>query len=133
MSRKKARECAFKLVFEIPFHENEYGKRLKFYCEEYTDAELTKKDYEYINLVVPKCFENLEFIDAKIQKSLKGWTINRLPKTTTALLRLAVSEIEYADDIPYQVAINEAVELAKIYGGDDAPSFINGVLASIIN
>lgn len=132
MSRKEARDCAFKLVFEIPFHENEYEERLKYYSEEYDDVSLNKNDFDYINLVVVKCFENLESIDAKIQKNLRGWTVKRLPKTTAAILRLAVSEMEYADDVPYQVAINEAVELAKTYGGDDDPAFVNGVLAGIV-
>ena len=131
MSRKKARECAFKLIFEIPFHENEYESRLNHYVS-VCDDELTNNDKNYIDSSVRKCFENLELIDAKIQKHLKGWTLARLPKTTAAILRLAVTEIDFVDDVPYQVAINEAVELTKLYGNDDDPAFVNGVLASIV-
>lgn len=132
MSRKKARDCAFKLIFEIPFHENEYETRLNYYADTYDEDDLTKKDLDYINFTVKKCFENVETIDAKIQKHLKGWTVSRLAKTSVAILRLAITEITYAEDVPFQVAINEAVELAKIYGNDDDPSFINGVLANVV-
>ncbi|MBE7054144.1 MAG: transcription antitermination factor NusB [Ruminococcaceae bacterium] len=132
MSRKKARDCAFKLIFEIPFHENEYETRLNYYANTYDEDDLNKKDIEYINFTVKKCFENVENIDAKIQKNLRGWTVSRLAKTTVAILRLAICEIEFCDDVPFQVAINEAVELAKIYGNDEDPSFINGVLANIV-
>lgn len=132
MSRKKARDCAFKLIFEIPFHENEYETRLNYYADTYDEDDLNDKDLDYINFTVKKCFENVESIDAKIQKNLRGWTVARLAKTTVAILRLAITEIDHLEDVPYQVAINEAVELAKLYGNDDDPSFVNGVLANIV-
>ncbi len=129
MSRKKARDFAFKLVFEIPFYENEYKSRLA--AAEF-DETLTDNDREYIQTVVDKCFSNQDSVDGAIESSLRSWTIKRLPKVTAAILRLAVSEMRYIDDVPYQVAINEAVELAKTYGGEEAASFVNGVLANLI-
>ena len=76
-------------------------------------------------------FDKLETIDEKINSKLIGWTVGRLPKTTAAILRLAVYEMEFNDDIPVQVAMNEAIELAKIYCDDDAPRFVNGVFESL--
>jgi len=132
MSRKKARDCAFKLVFEIPFHNNDYDSRLDFFFENEECANLTQKDKEYISSVIRNCYINLETIDEKINKSLKDWTTDRLNKTTLSILRLAFCEFTYLTDVPYQVAINEAVELAKVYCDDNDPAFINGVLADIV-
>lgn len=131
MSRKTARENAFKLIFEAPFYKNDANIVLDMFTNFQLDSELSKKDVQYINSTVLGVFENLEKIDEKINNSLKGWTLDRLPKTTGAILRLAVYEMEYASDVPYQVAINEAIELSKVYCDDDAPKFINGVLDSV--
>ena len=83
-----------------------------------------------------KAFENTydkkEEIDAVIEKYLKGWKIGRLPKVNLAVLRLAVYEIMFEESVPDSAAVNEAVELAKKYSGDDDYSFINGVLGSFL-
>lgn len=132
MSRKAARDSAFKLIYQIPFHgDNDVELTMNNYSlsEEYT--KLTSADLEYVNSCVKGCFDNLTIIDSKVESSLKNWTIERLSKVNLAILRLSLSEMEYAD-VPYQVSINEAVELAKKYSDDDAPSFVNGVLADII-
>ena len=131
MSRKAARESAFKIIYQVPFHENsDVNLTLENFAfsEEY--ASLTKQDIKYIDTCVNGCYNNLESIDSKISSSLKNWTIERLSKVNLAILRLSVSEMEYAE-VPYQVSINEAVELAKKYSDDEAPSFVNGVLADI--
>ena len=132
MSRKMARESAFKLIYQIPFHpEKSIAEVVETYslCEEY--AKLDERDVEYINAAVNGCFDNLEMIDDKISGSLKNWTIGRLSKVNLSILRLSISEMNYAD-VPFQVSINEAVELAKKFSDDDAPSFVNGVLADVI-
>ena len=90
--------------------------------------EVDNYDYE----LAGKVFENLSLIDQSIERYLKEWKINRLPKVTLGILRLAVGEIDYMDDIPDSVAINEAVELAKKYGGDDDSSYVNGVLGAYV-
>ena len=131
MSRKTARDNAFKIIFEAPFHESELDTVINTFLEVQADENLTAKDKEYIFSTVAGAFENLEKIDEKINSFLKGWTIDRLPKTTAAILRLAVYEMDYSSDVPYQVAINEAIELAKIYCDDNAPKVINGVLDTI--
>lgn len=130
MGRREARDTAFKLVFEIPFHGCNYKDRIDFFIKN-LETELSEADKQYVHSTVEACFENLETIDNEIAPLLKSWTISRIPKVSLSVLRLGVTEIRYIDDIPYQVSINEAVELAKRYGDDDAPSFVNGVLDKI--
>ena len=133
MSRKTAREAAFKTIFEIPFHVNETPSDIINFGTKYEEYKLnsaTDTDY-YVN-VTSLCFENINDIDARISSLLKDWTIERISKVNLSVLRLAMCEILYIDDIPYQVSINEAVELAKKFSDDDAPAFINGVLASAV-
>lgn len=130
MSRRDARDTAFKLVFEIPFHGCDYKERIDFFIEN-IDVELDNDDKQYIKKAVETCFENLKEIDEKITQLLKKWAFSRIPKVSVSILRLAITEMTYFDDIPYQVSINEAIELAKKYGDDDAPSFVNGILDNI--
>ena len=130
MSRHEARDAAFKLVFEIPFHGCNYKDRIEFFIEN-LEVKLSEPDKKYVKNAVEACFENLEFIDEKINPLLKKWTLTRIPKVSLSVLRLAVTEMLYFDDIPFQVSINEAIELAKQYGDDDSPAFVNGVLDKI--
>lgn len=133
MSRKMARECAFKLIYEIPFHKDDSAQdRLDFFSEYEEYSKLNESDIDYLKQTVNDCFTHVEEIDEKLTKSLKNWTIARLPKVSLAILRLSLSEMNFGDGIPYQISINEAVELAKKFGDDDTPSFINGVLADVI-
>lgn len=133
MSRRTARDFAFKLIFEIPFFGYEKAEeRIDFHFG-YDDLPLTESDDKYIRAVVEKFFADIDGIDAKISSALSNWRIERLSKVDLALLRLAATEILYIDDVPYKVAVNEAVELAKQYGDDSTPSFINGVLSAFEN
>lgn len=86
---------------------------------------------DYINRTVPDILENLETVDETIEKNLKGWTMARLAKVDRQILRIAVYEFLFKDDIPPEVSINEAVEIARLYSSDDAPKFINGILGTI--
>ena len=72
-------------------------------------------------------------IDERISKCSKGWKLDRIAKAELAILRLAVYEAVYDEDVPVGVAVNEAVELAKEYGNDNGPSFVNGILGNIVN
>ncbi len=132
MSRKAARESAFRLIFETPFHtENDFDGIWDIFCTSDEFAKLTKADTEYVKKTVCDCFENVEQIDGLLESSLENWKLDRVSKINLAIMRLSLSEINYGD-IPYQISINEAVELAKKFSDDQAPSFINGVLADII-
>lgn len=133
MSRKTAREFAFKTIFEIPFHENDTADDIVMYHKSVNEEDFENaSDKNYYDKVVCTCFNNAEEIDSKISEHLNGWKIERLSKVNLSVLRLAVCEILYFYDIPYQVSINEAIEIAKKYGEDGSPKFINGVLASIV-
>ena len=94
--------------------------------------EITQEDKGYINDIVQGVMAKKEELDEKIRKYLKGWTMDRISKTDLAILRLAIYEITYRDDIPYKVSVNEAVELAKTFSDSTSSSFINGVLAGVV-
>ena len=94
---------------------------------------VNEKDYEYIKNKALLVCELSDDIDEKINLVSEGWPVDRIGKAELAIMRLAVYEMLYDDDIPVNVAINEAVELAKSYGSDDnAASFVNGVLAKLV-
>ena len=80
---------------------------------------------------MPDILDKLDLVDETIEKNLKGWTMARLAKVDRQILRIAVYEFLYKDDIPEEVSINEAVEIARLYSSDEAPKFINGILGTI--
>lgn len=86
---------------------------------------------EYCRELVLGTESHQEAIDAKIEETSQHWSLMRMPFVDRNILRLAVYEILYSDDVPASVAINEAVELAKTFGGEDSPKFVNGVLGRI--
>ncbi len=128
MSRRELREQIFKMLFRIEFHESEeMEEQMGLFMEE--EKRVSEEEDAYIRNKYGKIVEHLEEIDGAINEKAKGWKTTRMAKVDLALMRLAVYEILMDEDIPAGVAINEAVELAKKYGTDDSPSFINGVLA----
>ena len=127
MTRKKAREEAFILIFEKAFNDNTVEEILEV-AKEVRDLEPD----DYINKVFFGVFENIEEIDTLISEKAVGWKISRISKTALSILRLAIFEIKYFDDIPNSVSINEAVELSKIYATKEDASFVNGILSTIV-
>ncbi|MBQ4137123.1 MAG: transcription antitermination factor NusB [Clostridia bacterium] len=127
MNRHEAREAALGLVFEKAFKPLEETDKLY----ELAKLERELEEDEYVRRVTNGVFENLERIDSLIEASAKGWKINRMPRVSLALMRICVYELIFEADIPTNVSLNEAVELAKKYDGDDAPAFVNGVLNKI--
>lgn len=132
MTRSEMREHVFKLIFRVPFHDkNELREQIDYYFDDLTDV--NEKDYEYIKNKALLVCELSDELDEKINSVSEGWPVDRIGKAELAIMRLAVCEMLYDDDIPVNVAINEAVELAKSYGSDDnAASFVNGVLAKLV-
>ena len=127
MSRREEREQAFALLFERLLHREP--------MEELIDGAGLARDFvlgEFTKQIVFGVEEQEEKINQMIEAHTTGWKFNRLSKVTVALLQLAIFEIEYLPDIPHKVSINEAVELAKQYGGKEDAPFINGVLGSIV-
>lgn len=130
MSRINARRNAFSLLFQYDFIDiHEIDEKKNIFFKENPDIE--EGDKKYILETVDGTIKNLEEIDAIIREYARGWTTERMSKVDLAILRLAVYEMKFSDEAPDSVAINEAVELAKKYSSDEAPSFINGILGKI--
>ena len=131
MTRTKLRDNIFKLVFLSQFHDKEeLDEQIKMFVDGIEEP-ASDEDKAYINTKAAKIIELLPEIDALISEKVTDWKIERMAKVDLSIIRVAVYEIKYDDDIPTGVAINEAVELAKLYGSDASSSFVNGVLARI--
>lgn len=128
------REQLFLMLFQHEFHETaEYREQIALFNENYgeesatisvSNEELTERLFDIV--------DKLGSIDARLNTAISGWKLNRIGKVDITILRLAAYEMKYDDTIPVKVSVNEAVELAKKYGGDSSPSFVNGVLARMI-
>lgn len=129
MTRSKLREQIFKLLFRIEFNSAEEMKEQCDFFFEVNDVTIAEEDAAYIQNKYDKIMEHLTDIDEAINEKAKGWSTDRMSKVDLTIIRLAVYEIRYDDDIPANVAINEAVELAKKFGQDESYGFVNGVLA----
>jgi N utilization substance protein B len=130
MNRTEAREQAFKLLYSMEIQKENDEEQLELYFEsnDITD----NKTKEYIKDIWNGVKTNKEEINSKISSNLKAeWKLDRLSKVDLSLLKLAIYEMLYKN-IPFKVAINEVIELAKKYGEDNSASFINGILASIV-
>lgn len=140
MSRKLAREDAFKLVFEmeitgitseeaIKYLYDTVNKTNEMWAQEFVSVPNRK----YIESVVSGVEEKKDELISKIEPTLKDWSLSRISKVNLAILKLAAYEILYIDDIPEKVSASEAVVLAKKYAGKDDASFVNGILGTIIS
>ena len=144
MTRSEIREHIFRLVFRLEFNDvSEMPSQLSRYFEDvYRDEEegdgeafkicsFSEEEEGYIKAKYDSIVSRLSELDDIINKNSKGWDVSRIGKVDLAILRLAVYEVLFDDDIPVGVAIDEAVELAKKYGQDESSSFVNGILASV--
>ncbi|MBQ2937718.1 MAG: transcription antitermination factor NusB [Clostridia bacterium] len=131
MNRSSIRENAFKLIYSLEIQETEnLEEQIELFFESNKINEEDAK--KYITDVVLGIDKNKEQILKDIEQNLKAeWKISRISKMDLSILKLAIYEIKY-NEIPYKVAINEAVELAKKYGEDKSKNFVNGILASIV-
>ena len=131
MNRSEIREQAFKLIYSLEIQKKEnIEEKIELYLE---SNEITNKNaIEYIKDAIYGIEEHKEEILEKIEKHLKSdWRIERISKVDLSILKLAIYEIKYKE-IPFKIAINEAVELAKKYGEESSKNFVNGILASIV-
>lgn len=135
-TRRKAREAALQFLFQDDFTSaNELSledleHRFALFCGLY---QVNKKAREYTQVLLQSTLGHQEKIDELIRKCAKNWRLERISITDRNLLRIAVSEMLYSKDVPHQVAINEAVEIAKRYGSEESPAFINGILDAVKN
>ena len=127
MTRREAREQAFMVLFEKTFSNETTIREIIETAEE---AELIKIN-SFADALLVSVANNIEAIDKIIEENSRGWTIQRLPKVSLAVLRLAIGEMMYSEDVPTGVAVNEAVELMKKYGTTDDASYVNGVLGTV--
>ena len=129
MTRKEAREIAFAIVFESSFH----SEGLDYILENAAEGrELVLPEGSFAKELARITIEKRDEIDEIITSCSNHWKLNRIAKATLAILRISVSEMYYfSEEVPASVSINEAVELAKVYCGDDDPGFVNGVLGAI--
>ena len=147
MTRRELREHCFKMLFSANFYDAEEAERqLDNYFdapeEDETDAEghtevlhqvtLEEKDREYLQNRVEQIIEAIPELDAALNQVAEGWKTRRMGKVERTILRLALYEMKKDETVPEKVAINEAVELAKKFGGSDSPAFVNGILAKLV-
>ena len=131
MERSAIRESTFKLIYSLEIQkEVELKEQIELYIESNKIEDKNAK--EYIEDAVLGIEKNKNEIISMIEKNIKAdWKIQRISKIDLAILKLAIYEIKYKE-IPYKVAINEAVEIAKKYGEETSKNFVNGILASIV-
>lgn len=129
MNRRELREQIFKLLFRVEFNDKEEMLQQCALFFEDEENVVPEKDMAYIRGKYERIAEKLPEIDGMINETAKGWSTDRMGKVDLTILRLAVYEIRYDEDVPTGVAINEAVELAKKFGQEGSFAFVNGVLA----
>ena len=148
MTRHTLREHCFKVLFATEFYPPEEAEdQIEEYFEQPTEdetlengnieilhrVELNEEESEEVRQRTDAILEHLPEIDKKLAEVTQGWKLARIGRVELGILRLAAYEIEYDEQVPDKVAINEAVELAKTYGGDESPAFVNGVLAKLVD
>ncbi|MGN1097795.1 MAG: transcription antitermination factor NusB [Clostridia bacterium] len=138
MSRQQAREDSFKMIFEAKIMGTPADELMEKFRATLSDGDIweqkkeNKRDIAYMESVLRGVEEKEQELNQKIAPFLKKWTVERLAKVSLSILQLAAYEVLYVEDVPSGVAANEAVNLAKKYGGEDAPAFINGVMRSFV-
>lgn len=133
MKRRELREHTFKLVFMKEFYEDDVleEQTILYLASEELES-YTSEEKAELKARAEAVMEKADEADELINQYAKGWQTRRMAKVDLSLIRLALYEIRYDEAVPERVAINEAVELAKQYGGEDSPSFVNGILGKIV-
>ena len=139
MNRRKSRELSMKLIYQMSVNKEDYKdviENLKesIECDLKSDEDIDLKDIDmgFIIRILKGVEENKEIIDKEIEKYLVNWKLSRLSKIDLTILRICTYEIMFEEDIPNNVSVNEAIELAKKYSEEKSASFINGVIDKII-
>ncbi len=131
MTRRKLRENVFMMLFRVEFHgEEEMPEQMALFAEELENA--SEEDSAYMNHKCSEILAKLPEIDAMINEAATGWKTTRMGKVDLSIIRLAVYEMKYEEGLDSKISINEAIELAKKYGTDESPAFVNGVLAKFL-
>ncbi len=132
MTRRNLREHTFLLLFQREFYPlEEMEGQIALYLSLEDQEKLDEKDKEEIRARAREAAGKTEILDGRINAVAEGWKAGRMGKVELTILRLALFEILFDENVPQGVAINEAVELAKKFGGDDSPAFVNGILGKL--
>lgn len=132
MGRRELREQIFLLLFRVEFNDiSEMPEQIQMFLED-DEVKRSEKDVAYITGKYDRIMEKLPELDAQLNEKAESWDIGRMGKVELTVLRLALYEIKYDEDVPVSVAINEAVELAKKFGQDSSGAFVNAVLAKFV-
>jgi N utilization substance protein B len=125
-SRRKAREVAVQILYQIDLSGETAEQALGLYFQNL--GERVDEDQQFARALVQGCVARLEEIDAKIRDASRHWRLERMARVDRNILRLGTFELMHLDDVPSKVTLNEAIELAKRFGDENSPSFVNGVL-----
>jgi N utilization substance protein B len=127
-SRRKAREKALQILFQLDFRDDDIETLLE---EFWLENRVGEKVREFADRLVRSAYQNREAIDKLIASTLEHWSMKRLASVDRAILRCATCELMYMPDIPPKVTINEAIEIAKTFGAEESGGFINGILDKV--
>ena len=129
MTRRQARELALSTLYQLDLRPNLNGRNVSVYDREMNEVDVTEEAYCYV--LVDGILKNRVSFDLLINEVATRWPIDQIPYIEKNLIRIALFEIQYIE-IPVRIAINEALELAKLFGGDNASKFVHGVLGEIL-
>ncbi|MDD3839194.1 MAG: transcription antitermination factor NusB [Clostridia bacterium] len=128
MGRRRDREIAMQILFEREFNEQELEQIVEY---AFSKNKLDKEDKTFIEKITFGTLSNLGTIDDYIEEYCKDWSKKRIAKVDLVILRIAIFEMLFSQEVPINVAINEAIELAKKFSTEESPSFVNGILGAI--
>jgi len=143
MHRKEARECFMLMLYQMDVHQDYSEERKETFLSHYLQKELQQEYFQrnlgavadqktYLDDMYAAVSSHLPEIDELLAVAVENWKMERIAKVDLAVLRVSVTELMYLEDIPDSASINEAVELAKKYGGDDSGKFVNGILGRVV-
>lgn len=127
-TRQRSRELALQALFQLDFNENNSIDVVELFC---TNFEVSKSARPFFSRLVDGVLQHKNEIDKFIERFSSNWKISRMSRVDRNIMRIAIFELRYCDDIPFKVSINEAVNLGKKYGSKESGAFINGILDSI--
>jgi N utilization substance protein B len=137
LTRREIREKALQSLFQLSANEDltpeTAMQQALISADDLADEVEMVSVPEYLNLLVNGVIENQTTIDAEVRKYLENWSMERLAKTDVVIMRIAIFEMLYVPDVPAKVALNEALEITKLYSDEKSRKFVNGVLANIVN
>lgn len=133
MNRRELRENTFKFLFCIDFYpENELEEQIDLFLNSFELEEVGQEEKQEFRKRALEAAWKVPELDKEIERIAQGWKKNRMGRVELTIIRLALYEMQYDEDVPVGVAINEAVELSKKFGGEDSASFVNGILAKLV-